>query len=80
MGPAVLAAWADGPGMALALLLAFYITMISTSMVMIYLMGRAILLGPNTRKGINLISALLLTGLGLYFLYTAAGSLAGWIG
>ena len=80
MGPAVLTAWAEGPGMALALLLAFYIAMISTSMVMIYLMGRAILLGPSARKGLNLISALLLTGLGLYFLYTAAGSLASWIG
>ena len=80
MGPAVLAAWAEGPGMALALMLAFYTTMISTSMVMIYLMGRAILLGPGARNAINLISALLLTGLGLYFLYTAAGRLASWIG
>lgn len=80
MGPAVLAAWAQGPGLALALLLAFYITMISTSMVMIYLMGQALVLGPNARKAIHLISALLLTGLGLYFLYTAVGRLASWIG
>ncbi len=34
MGPAVLGAWAESPGMAITLLLAFYITMISTSMVM----------------------------------------------
>lgn len=79
MGPAVLSAWADGPGMAAALLLAFYITMISTSMVMIYLMGQALLLGPGVRKGLNLVSALLLAGLGLYFLYISAGRLTGLI-
>ncbi|MCJ7735332.1 MAG: LysE family transporter [Anaerolineales bacterium] len=79
MGPAVLSAWADGPGMAAALLLAFYITMISTSMVMIYLMGQALLLGPGARKGLNLVSALLLAGLGLYFLYLSTGRLTGLI-
>ena len=77
MGPAVLAAWAKSPGTAVSLLLAFYITMITTSMVMIYLMGRALLLGPGASKVMNLISALLLVGLGLYFLYQAGGSLSG---
>ncbi|RLD06327.1 MAG: hypothetical protein DRI65_07005 [Chloroflexota bacterium] len=77
MGPAVVAAWAKSPGTAVSLLLAFYITMITTSMVMIYLMGRASLLGPGASKVMNLISALLLVGLGLYFLYQAGGSLSG---
>jgi len=77
MGPAVVAAWAKSPGTAVSLLLAFYITMIMTSMVMIYLMGRALLLGPGARKVMNLISALLLVGLGLYFLYQAGSSLSG---
>lgn len=77
MGPAVVAAWAKSPGTAVSLLLAFYITMITTSMVMIYLMGRALLLGPGASKVMNLISALLLVGLGLYFLYQAGGSLSG---
>jgi len=76
MGPAVLAAWAKSPGTAVSLLLAFYFTMIITSMVMIYLMGRALLLGPGARKVMNLISALLLVGLGIYFLYQAGGSLS----
>ena len=80
MGPAVVAAWAKSPGTAVSLLLAFYITMIVTSMVMIYLMGRALLLGPGARKVMNLISALLLVGLGLYFLYQAGGSLSGRMG
>ena len=76
MGPAVLTAWAEGPALAIALLLAFYTTMISTSMVIIYLMGQALLLGPRARQSLSLISALLLVGLGLYFLYQAGGNLA----
>ena len=79
MGPAVLSAWSSGPEQALFLLLAFYITMISTSLVMIYLMGRALLLGPNAGRMLSTISALLLVVLGLYFLYQAAGHLAGWL-
>ncbi len=79
MGPAVLAAWDKSPGTAATLLLAFYITMIGTSMVMIFLMGRALLLDPGARKVMNMISALLLVGLGLYFLYQAGGNLLGWL-
>ena len=75
MGPAVLAAWAEGPVLALTLLLAFYITMISTSLMIIYLMGQALLISPASHKLLNLFSALLLTGLGLYFLYTALNHL-----
>ena len=51
MGPAVIAAWEAGPGLALALLLAFYITMIGTSMLLIYLMGQA--LERISRPGID---------------------------
>ena len=76
MGPAVLSAWAEGPALAIALLLAFYTTMISTSLVIIYLMGQALLLGPRARQSLSLVSALLLVGLGLYFLYQAGGNLA----
>lgn len=76
MGPAVLDAWGKQPGYAITLLLAFYFTMISASMIVIYLMGQALLLGPESRRGLTLISALLLAGLGLYFLYQAGGRLA----
>ena len=76
MGPAVLDAWGKQPGYAITLLLAFYITMISASMIVIYLMGQALLLGPNARSRLTLISALLLAGLGLYFLYLSGGRLA----
>ncbi len=75
MGPAVLSAWAEGPVLAIALLLAFYTTMISTSLVIIYLMGQALLIGPASHKYLSLFSALLLTGLGIYFLYIALNRL-----
>jgi len=77
MGPAVLTAWNAEPGQAVVLLLAFYITMISTSMALIYLMGRALLLGPNAGKSLSIISAFLLVVLGIYFLYQAGGHLTG---
>jgi len=77
MGPAVLNAWAQSPVVAVSLLIAFYFTMISTSMVMIYLMGRALLLGPKASKVMSLVSAFLLVGLGLYFLYQAGKQLLG---
>ena len=76
MGPAVLNAWAESAGYAVALLLSFYFTMISASMIVIYLIGQTLLLGPNAQRGLTLISALLLAGLGLYFLYQAGGHLA----
>lgn len=75
MGPTVISAWQEGPGLAVALLLAFYITMISTSLVIIYLMGQALLIGPGARKTLSLLSALLLVGLGIYFLVQAGGGL-----
>jgi threonine/homoserine/homoserine lactone efflux protein len=75
MGPEVIAAWDMGPWLAAALLGAFYIVMISTSLVVIFLMGQAVLIGPGARQTLSLISALLLAGLGGYFLIMAAGSL-----
>ncbi len=75
MGPAVIAAWETGPGLALALLLSFYITMIGTSMLLIYLMGQALLIGPGARRTLSLISGLLLIGLGSYFLIQSGAAL-----
>lgn len=75
MGPAVIAAWEAGPGLALALLLSFYITMIGTSMLLIYLMGQALLIDPGARRTLSLISGLLLVGLGSYFLIQSGSAL-----
>jgi len=75
MGPAVISAWEVGPGMALALLFSFYVTMISISLLLIYLMGQALLIGPGARRTLSLISGTLLVGLGLYFLAQASTAL-----
>jgi threonine/homoserine/homoserine lactone efflux protein len=75
MGPAVIAAWESGPSLALALLLSFYITMIGTSLILIYLMGQALLIGPGARRILSLISGLLLVGLGSYFLIQSGAEL-----
>lgn len=75
MGPAVISAWEAGPGMALALLLSFYITMISISLLIIYLMGQALLISPGARRTLSLVSGILLAGLGLYFLAQAGTDL-----
>lgn len=80
MGPAILTAWAEGPIMAAALLFSFYFTMISTSIALIYLIGRTVLISPGVRKAFNLVSALILAGLGIYFLYQAASHLVGFLG
>jgi threonine/homoserine/homoserine lactone efflux protein len=75
MGPAVLSAWEAGPGLAIALLLSFYITMISTSVLLIYLIGRALLVGSGARRILSLVSATLLFGLGIYFLFQSSKEL-----
>jgi threonine/homoserine/homoserine lactone efflux protein len=73
LGPAVLAAWDEGPRFAVLLISSFYFTMISISMILIILMGKTLLLRSEARRSLLLISALLLAGLGIYFI-----SLAGW--
>ncbi len=77
MGPAVLAAWNEGPRFAVLLLLSFYITMISISMVLILLMGKTLLLRSEARRSLIFVSALLLAGLGIYFISLDGWNLAG---
>ncbi|MFN2281709.1 MAG: LysE family translocator [Anaerolineales bacterium] len=75
MGPAVISAWEAGPALAVVLLASFYITMISTSLALIYLIGRALLIGPGARRILSLISGTILVGLGVYFLFQAGRAL-----
>jgi len=77
LGPAVLAAWDEGPRFAALLIFSFYFTMISISMVLIMLMGKAMLLRSEARRSLLLISALLLAGLGIYFISLSGWNLAG---
>ena len=75
MGPAVLLAWGENPFFAISLLGVFYLVMISTSMVLILLMGTTGLLNQRGRRTLLLISALLLAGLGIYYLGTGGWAL-----
>ena len=76
LGPAVLTAWNEGPRFAVLLISSFYITMISVSMVLIMLMGTTLLLRSEARRSLILVSALLLAGLGIYFISLASWNLA----
>lgn len=75
MGPTVLLAWGEKPLYAISLLGAFYLVMISTSMVLILLMGTTGFLNQSGRRILLLISALLLAGLGIYYLGTGGYAL-----
>jgi threonine/homoserine/homoserine lactone efflux protein len=66
LGPAVLAAWRSGPAHAVALLVAFYATMVAANAGIILLLGTTRFLGPGARRALVLLSALALAALGVY--------------
>jgi threonine/homoserine/homoserine lactone efflux protein len=75
MGPTLLEAWSVQPGYALGLLAVFYVVMISTSMILIFLMGTSQSLSSGGRQTLLLVSSLILAGLGLYYLISAGQGL-----
>lgn len=66
LGPALLNAWRQGPENAIALVAAFYVTLIATQAAFILLAGTTQRLGPRGRRALILASALVLAGLGVY--------------
>lgn len=72
LGPEVLKAWRHSPASAVALITAFYATMISSLAVIILLFSTTRFLGPRGRRALVLVSAAALAALGLYLL--AAGT------
>ena len=66
LGPAILAAWRQAPANAVALILAFYITMVAVLAATIVLLGTTRFLGPRGRRGLLLVSAITLAALGVY--------------
>lgn len=79
MGPAVILAWNKKPLYAVTLLAVFYLVMISTSLVIILLMGTTRFLDQDKRRALLLISALLLAGLGIYYLFSGGLTLVNMI-
>jgi len=66
LGPAVMDAWRHDPAYAVALIAAFYGTMVVGLAGTIFLFGSANRLGPRGRRGLVLVSAGILAALGVY--------------
>jgi len=65
LGPAFLNAW-NRPANAVALIIAFYATMIAALACTILLFGTTRLLGPSSRRALIMVSAIALAALGVY--------------
>jgi threonine/homoserine/homoserine lactone efflux protein len=66
LGPVALEAWAEGPDMAVALVAAFYLVMVTSLALFIMLLGTTSFLGPRGRRGLLLASAIVLVGIAVY--------------
>jgi threonine/homoserine/homoserine lactone efflux protein len=77
LGPSVVNAWRQHPANAVALLAAFYGTMVGMLALFIILAGTARFLGPRGRRALVGLSALVLAGLGAYLLIAGASNLGG---
>lgn len=66
LGPAAEAAWRQRPSWAVALVASFYLTMVVTLALSIFLFGTARLLGPRFQRALVGISALTLAAIGIY--------------
>ena len=68
LGPMIQTAWAEQRAYAVALLAAFYATLVGTMAAFIYLVGTARFLGSRFQRGLVGISAVVLAALGVYLL------------
>jgi hypothetical protein len=62
----VVAAWQESPARGVAVVAAFYATMVTMLAASILAFGGTRLLGPRPRQTLLLVSALILAGLGVY--------------
>jgi threonine/homoserine/homoserine lactone efflux protein len=80
LGPIVLGGWHKSPANGLALIAAFYITLIATMIVMVLVFAAARALGPRIRKSLIGCSSIALAGLGFYQLWLGSSSLLATLG
>ena len=73
LGPTALEAWQQTPAHAVALIAAFYVTMVFSLALFILLLGTTSFLGPRGRRGLLLAASLALASLGIYQLVSALG-------
>jgi threonine/homoserine/homoserine lactone efflux protein len=74
IGPLVVEAWRDHPANGVALVLAFYATMVTTLAGFILLAGTSHLLGDRGRRALQGASAFILAGLGVYLIGNAVSA------
>jgi len=72
IGPVVIAAWQESPASGVAVVVAFYATMVSTLAILIFSFGSVRFLGPKLQRTLLGLSALVLAGLGIYQLAVCA--------
>jgi threonine/homoserine/homoserine lactone efflux protein len=70
LGPLVIRAWRDAPSHALGLVLAFYASMVGSTVVLVLLLAGARSLGPRIGRALVAVSAAALAAFGLYQLWT----------
>jgi threonine/homoserine/homoserine lactone efflux protein len=75
LGPSVLNAWNNSPANAIALLAAFYGTMVAMLAMFIFLVGTTSFLGQRRRRSLVALSALVLAFIGAYLLVTSVQTL-----
>jgi threonine/homoserine/homoserine lactone efflux protein len=76
LGPQVLRAWSYGPTHAVALVSAFYVTMVTSLGLTIMLFGASRYLGGRGRRVLVFVSALALAALGFYLLLAGFSRMA----
>jgi threonine/homoserine/homoserine lactone efflux protein len=74
LGPVVVAAWRESPARGVAVVAAFYVTMVTMLAATIMVFGSTRLLGERLRPILLLVSALILAALGVYQLAVGVGS------
>jgi threonine/homoserine/homoserine lactone efflux protein len=66
LGPVVIAAWREAPSAGVAVVVAFYATMVTMLGVSIFAFGSTRFLGARFQRSLLLVSVLILAGIGLY--------------
>ncbi len=77
LGPSVLTAWSEHPGLAIALVAAFYGTIVLGIALFIALVGTARFLGPRGQRALVGVSAVVLVSLGVLLVASAIWRVAG---
>lgn len=76
LGPTAVTAWRAAPMDAVALIVAFYATMVASLAALILLFGTTRFLGPRSRRALSLVSAVILALIGVYQLFIGLTGLA----